>query len=820
MVISSGLNAILIKVAAPGLSSSHLGQPLSELCPYLLSLESTHGINSCGEGGEYESFTLDCALFTSRIVIDSTVVSSQGVEQTRNGKENVTGVVSYLDISSHHLEEKSPEEIQAERDRYLRPLHLLSPSTLQAVSVCLEKPIQGNVLTFEHIAPWAQEGYTCERNVMASIEKTETPLEKTILPRETSSSACFAYRPALRATLPLASSDSSSSDTLETVAFDLISTLKQSPGECAHVNFFVPDMRDFARVNVGYSKNFAIRPPSRACTEAPSIGAWCLSSALPTSVSEDGANALSFLSVDAQIVFPSPTYPREVLHIQGLSHWAPANIGPYAQAVGYRGIYSYAGQIGMLPHDLSLPPQPSVQLRQIMRNVHAVLSATGTELKTSILGGNMFIAADALGMNKFEQSVKELEEQFLVPSSSTALFAFPNARSSAAVRLSTALRYAMNHYAGMTPVVDIVDITGPTTHTDVTPGTVSTKSAVDEDAYSGIGFDKNGRMKVFGGEDNDGGENSDDSTLDIPHYDVNNLEVSRDERFEEAIETSSSLSIDTTPLALISCAEKITPYAPLLFPVAPHLPKFCFYELQTTAVETRQLEDLDMKAFTRLSPVMVNGVPIAVVAISGILSSEAVFSLGFSALVPSHASAISGENLAAIAQVCADEVSFVSKKAQVDSASASSDLLWSKIIYAESPVSTTKSLQRAFASVSGENLGYLASTTFVPSSSMIFALGEGLNVAQLASNMATCSFSSRAEALEKKAGWTSDAQKAAGLRAKVEILRGTLESTKSTIAVVEQWMSENNDGVVCLLQGAVAAVNPQGRPKVFNSDEE
>lgn len=72
-MIKDGLEAILIKVAAIGLvPEQHLGKNLKEMQSKLIELESKYGINVCGEGGEFETFTLDCPLFRKRIVIDDT----------------------------------------------------------------------------------------------------------------------------------------------------------------------------------------------------------------------------------------------------------------------------------------------------------------------------------------------------------------------------------------------------------------------------------------------------------------------------------------------------------------------------------------------------------------------------------------------------------------------------------------------------------------------------------------------------------------------------------------------------------------------------
>lgn len=70
-MIDYGINAVLIKVAVIGLDKSHLGQSLKQVQDLLHSLAKKYGINVCGEGGEFETLTLDCPLFKRhRINID------------------------------------------------------------------------------------------------------------------------------------------------------------------------------------------------------------------------------------------------------------------------------------------------------------------------------------------------------------------------------------------------------------------------------------------------------------------------------------------------------------------------------------------------------------------------------------------------------------------------------------------------------------------------------------------------------------------------------------------------------------------------------
>ncbi|OZC12565.1 putative ATPase [Onchocerca flexuosa] len=97
-IISSGVEAIIVKVAALGLSSKHLGKTLVEMKDLLLDLSSRYGVHICGEGGEYETFVVDCPFFQKRIVVDETKIVKHSV--------NDFAAVAYLSLSKLHLENK------------------------------------------------------------------------------------------------------------------------------------------------------------------------------------------------------------------------------------------------------------------------------------------------------------------------------------------------------------------------------------------------------------------------------------------------------------------------------------------------------------------------------------------------------------------------------------------------------------------------------------------------------------------------------------------------------------------------------------------
>jgi len=89
----------------------------------------------------------------------------------------------------------------------------------------------------------------------------------------------------------------------------------------ASINLSISNMDDFGAINAVYSTMFGTSPPSRAC-----VGV-CLP--LGTRV------RLDCVAFDDSAVKETPS-KRQALHVQGISYWAPANIGPYSQAIQVR----------------------------------------------------------------------------------------------------------------------------------------------------------------------------------------------------------------------------------------------------------------------------------------------------------------------------------------------------------------------------------------------------------------------------------------------------------------------------------------------------
>lgn len=78
-------------------------------------------------------------------------------------------------------------------------------------------------------------------------------------------------------------------------------------------------MEDFPRANKAYSSFFGSSPPSRAC----------VSVVLPS----NQRVRLEAMGYDDSQLPERSGLGRSALHVQSISYWAPANIGPYSQAV-------------------------------------------------------------------------------------------------------------------------------------------------------------------------------------------------------------------------------------------------------------------------------------------------------------------------------------------------------------------------------------------------------------------------------------------------------------------------------------------------------
>ncbi|KAM7376028.1 hypothetical protein PAMP_005778 [Pampus punctatissimus] len=314
-MISSDLHAILIKVAAFGLDpEKHLGKPLADMEPYLKQLSQKYGVHVCGEGGEYETFTLDCPLFKKKIVIDAaeTVIHSA----------DAFAPVGYLRFTEMHTENKDSDVVA-------RALPHGSCPCQSAIDKMTEEVEYADQAEDNHQEFTSNCDLSCQWG---------HDLAPSCSPRSIRGYQWISGINGLQNQDPGIQGQTST-------AFIQLQSELDSRGwkmkDIILVHLYVRSMEDFGPLNTVYKKHFGINPPARVCVQAPLPAGQLLQMDCLlhdwTEPLEDGC-----------------FHQREALHVQSLSHWAPANIGPYSQALRVDDSVFCAGQIALVPCTMQL----------------------------------------------------------------------------------------------------------------------------------------------------------------------------------------------------------------------------------------------------------------------------------------------------------------------------------------------------------------------------------------------------------------------------------------------------------------------------------
>ncbi|KZT12538.1 uncharacterized protein LAESUDRAFT_638886 [Laetiporus sulphureus 93-53] len=325
-MIEAGMEAVLIKVAGVGLKPEHLGKTLVEMRPTLLSLHELYGSHICGEGGEYETLTLDCPLFKQRIQLVET--------ETVIHSDNDFAVVAYLRIKDAVLKPKYNQvppnpvipplltpDFEALRDAVAASLSTSSASTTTLLANTVESVappgIDDNGSSSRQIGRWVA---ITNITSSSSVENPEFSVEDEVR-------VCFQE---LQAQL---------------------SQYSLKLANCSIINIFLSSMDYFVAVNGVYATYFGTSPPARACVAID----------LPPHTR---------VMLDCVAFAEDKPADRQALHVQGLSYWAPANIGPYSQAIIVDERVFISGQIGLLPSSLTLPAPVSLSTETALSFQH------------------------------------------------------------------------------------------------------------------------------------------------------------------------------------------------------------------------------------------------------------------------------------------------------------------------------------------------------------------------------------------------------------------------------------------------------------------
>ncbi|EPY49481.1 endoribonuclease [Schizosaccharomyces cryophilus OY26] len=353
-MIQSGLQAVLIKVAAIGLTRRDLNKTLGEMQPKLMSLKKKFDLHPCGEGGEYETLVLDCPLFQKKIVLTDTQVV-----------EHSSGEVCYLKALAH-VEEK-PDWKPVPVGTPLVPKEHLLESNFQSI--------------YETIL---NEYEAYDNHEEEPVQPVPIPVRERV----------FKEKKGPFLVLGNVIPESTEYNSFEEEADSLFQSLEGLLAEHSYstknvcfVVIIVSSMNLFSELNGVYQKYFNfINPPSRSC--------------IASSLSNDHRITLSCIATD--------TADKRTLHIQGQSYWAPANIGPYSQSNSVHGVTFISGQIGLIPSVMDLQPQDTV--------LEAVLSLQHIKRVSRVMKANQYVAClayikdsrDASLINKIWSDFTEL----------------------------------------------------------------------------------------------------------------------------------------------------------------------------------------------------------------------------------------------------------------------------------------------------------------------------------------------------------------------------------------------------------------------------
>lgn len=132
-----------------------------------------------------------------------------------------------------------------------------------------------------------------------------------------------------------------------------------------YTTLYIRNMSDYINLNAAYSETFNFtNPPTRVCVECP----------LPPNC-QVILEVVAF-KAKAENELSEVTNKRTTMHVQGISHWAPANIGPYSQSTKVGNITYISGQIALIPGSMKIIDGGiKSQCKLILRHINRISKA-------------------------------------------------------------------------------------------------------------------------------------------------------------------------------------------------------------------------------------------------------------------------------------------------------------------------------------------------------------------------------------------------------------------------------------------------------------
>jgi diphthine-ammonia ligase len=218
--------------------------------PTLKKLNELYGAHICGEGGEYETFTLDCPLFGKRIVLDDT--------ETIVHSDDAFAPVCYWNLKTAHLEEK---------DNLCIPLaERMTPeikrAVLQSAKDAFEETELVDLLESLDVSESpVQDAY--QTHSLELVSTNASYLKEPKLPRVFKSDSLVALSGFRLRNPP---SSLSVEDEIKQIMDVIQESLQEHDLTWKNVllmHVYVSDMSLFGRMNAVYGSYFSMNPPAR-----------------------------------------------------------------------------------------------------------------------------------------------------------------------------------------------------------------------------------------------------------------------------------------------------------------------------------------------------------------------------------------------------------------------------------------------------------------------------------------------------------------------------------------------------------------------------
>ncbi|KAH7299312.1 hypothetical protein KP509_24G004900 [Ceratopteris richardii] len=315
----------------------HLGKNLAEMYPCLNQLHVRFGINVCGEGGEYETLTLDCPLFKNhRILLDE-------YEIVQHSADNIAPV-GVLHPSKFHLECKDLQSFQPTPELCIKDV----VTDMEKVLVCKNEDINVS-LDFHEPVTRSKHG----------ISFTSCSRESGDLAIYSSWTGSCKNNFGINEELGFV---------LDSIQEELEKT-ELSWGDVLYIHLYIDSMEAFASANEMYMQIITENACTNGVPSRSTVGVDLLES--------DSGRVL------VEVIAAKKT-KKKVLHVKSISCWAPNCIGPYSQATLSRGLLYMAGQLGLDPPTMRLVSGgPALEMEQALKNCEAVAEVFSTSTVNS-----------------------------------------------------------------------------------------------------------------------------------------------------------------------------------------------------------------------------------------------------------------------------------------------------------------------------------------------------------------------------------------------------------------------------------------------------